>query len=338
MLDKFLWANVRYEVRKDRGEYFKPRGYLTDYLADEAVKAIAANRNSPFFMYLAFTAVHTPLQALQSDYDRFSGSEMSHCEKVYGGMLLALDRAVGKVLAALETQGLADNTMVVFTSDNGGPSYVQHRDINAPYRGWKATFFEGGVKVPFLMRWPNVLPAGAAFTPVTSHIDLFPTIMQLAKPAASSVEEHAALTGDIDGVDLVPHVLQQHVTIPANGNCNDPAFVTTTAPLNLLHEQLYWRSSHYEVLRKGHWKLQVSHHRPRKYWLFNMSKDPVEEYNLAYTPAFKSDLVSMQQSLLVERRQHREPLWPSLSESPVLIDKLWAEEYVEGDEYIYWAN
>jgi arylsulfatase A-like enzyme len=352
MLDKFLWASVRYEVRKDRSNYFKPRGYLTDYLADEAVKAIEANRNNPFFMYLAFTAVHSPLQALKSDYDSLSGhTDMSHCEKVYGAMLIALDRAVGKVLDSLKRLGLADNTMVIFTSDNGGPSYVKHRDINAPYRGWKATFFEGGMKVPFLMTWPSVLPTGVAFMPVVSHVDIFPTIMQLAKPSSGPMAEASVDSVDVDGVDLMSAVLLHSAPVPANVNTNSPAYAASLlhtssssssgdpAPtLELLHKQLYWRSSHYEVMRRGKWKLQVSHHRPAKLWLYDLVKDPAEETNLAYAPAFNAILKEMRGFMAEERKLHREPLWPSLSESPVMIDKLWSDDYEEGDEYIYWAN
>lgn len=370
MLDRFLWANVRYEVRKDRGQYFKPRGYLTDYLADEAVQAIKANRNTPFFMYLAFTAVHTPLQALKSDYDslaKYPG--MSHCDKVYGGMILALDRAVGKVLQGLEQQGLTDNTMVIFTSDNGGPSYIASQDINAPYRGWKATLFEGGVKVPMFIKYPVLLPKGKAFMPITSHVDLFPTILQMAKPPDDSTHSFRTTAGDvnnnntlgdIDGVDLMSNMLAYAVSIPPLSNPNSPEFAAATlaattanhsltvaseteasevlAPLDLLHDQLYWRSSHYEALRKDIWKLQVSYHRPKKYWLFNMQKDPIEEFNLAYLPSYKNVLKELKVSLAIEKKKHRKPLWPSLSESPVLIDKRWAETYEPGDEYIYWAN
>ena len=98
MLDEFLWANARYYVVKDKGPAFEPNAYLTDYLADEAVAAITANKNNPFFMYMAFTAVHTPLQALKEDYDALPSHITEHCDRVYGAMIVSLDRAIGVFL------------------------------------------------------------------------------------------------------------------------------------------------------------------------------------------------------------------------------------------------
>lgn len=122
--DNFIWANTQYLVRKDGGRYFAPDGdYLTDYLAKEAVNAMKANQHNPFFLYLAFTSVHTPLTALKSDFDLVDAEfpSWSHCDKVYAAMIRALDRGVGTVMAGLEELGLSDDTIVIFTSDNGGP-------------------------------------------------------------------------------------------------------------------------------------------------------------------------------------------------------------------------
>jgi arylsulfatase A-like enzyme len=162
-IDRFLWANLSFAVRKDQGPRFTPGGYMTDYLAEEAARAIAANRNRPFFMYLAFNAPHTPLQALRSDYDALPQIE-NHTLRVYGAMIRALDRAVGTVLDALRANGLEENTLVVFTSDNGGANYLGLTDINAPYRGWKMTFFEGGVHMPPSCAGPERSPAARAST------------------------------------------------------------------------------------------------------------------------------------------------------------------------------
>jgi arylsulfatase A-like enzyme len=155
-IDKFLWANLPYSVRMNGGKPFQPNAYITDYFASEAVKAIRANRNRPFFMYLAFNAPHTPLQATKADYDALPQIK-DHRLRVYGAMVRSLDRNVGRVLDELKAQGLDENTLVIFTSDNGGANYIGLPDINKPYRGFKATFFEGGVHVPFFMRWPKTL-------------------------------------------------------------------------------------------------------------------------------------------------------------------------------------
>lgn len=153
-IDKFLWSNLKYGVRFNKGDRFKPDSHLTDYISREAVKAIEANRHRPFFMYLAYNAPHTPLQSEKQDYDALSHIT-DHTERTYAGMMRGLDRGIGQVLASLEENGLSDNTMVIFTSDNGGAGYVGLPDLNKPYRGWKMTYFEGGIHVPYFIKWPK---------------------------------------------------------------------------------------------------------------------------------------------------------------------------------------
>ncbi|MFI5351564.1 MAG: sulfatase-like hydrolase/transferase [Candidatus Binatales bacterium] len=122
-IDKFLWANLSFAVTNNGSRRFYPSEYMTDYLGDEAVKAINANHNRPFFLYLAFNAPHTPLQALKSDYDALPQIR-DHRLRVYGAMVRALDRNVGKALDALAENGLDQNTLVFFTGDNGGANYI----------------------------------------------------------------------------------------------------------------------------------------------------------------------------------------------------------------------
>src|SRR5262249_28270198 len=145
-----------------------------DYLGNEAAKAIAANRNRPFFLYFAPNAPHTPLQALRSDYDALP-QIAEHRLRVYAAMIRALDRNVGRVLDALAANGLEENPLVFFSSDNGGANYIGLPDINRPYRGWKMTFFEGGMHSPFFLKWPAALRAGTTFGAPVAQIDIFPT-------------------------------------------------------------------------------------------------------------------------------------------------------------------
>jgi arylsulfatase A-like enzyme len=126
----------------NHGKRFEIDGYATDYFAEEASKAIIANKNRPFFLFFSPSAIHSPLQALKDDYDKLAHID-NHCDRVYAAMIVAADRAVGKVLATLKEQGLEDNTLVILTSDNGAPNMVSRAHVNDPYRGWKATFFEG---------------------------------------------------------------------------------------------------------------------------------------------------------------------------------------------------
>jgi arylsulfatase A-like enzyme len=306
-IDAFLWANLDFAVTKDEGGRFAPDEYMTDYLADQSAAAIAANRNRPFFLYVAFNAPHTPLQALRSDYDALPGIE-NHTLRVYGAMVRALDRGVGRVLDALRANGLDQTTLVIFTSDNGGANYIGLPEINRPFRGWKMTFFEGGVHMPFFARWPGVLPAGVEVDEPVAHVDIFAT----AAAAAG-----APLPGDrvIDGVDLV--ALARGTSDAAK------------------HEALFWRSGHYRALLAGGWKLQVSE-RPPMTWLFDMTADPTEKTNLA---ASRPDKVR-ELSALLERHQAQmvKPAWPALIEGPIPIDHPLGVPDHDDDEFVDWAN
>jgi len=161
-IDRFLWPNMRFASTFNDSAPFEPRGYITDYYTDEAIKVIETNRNRPFFLYLAHWGIHTPLQALKADYDALSEIG-DHRLRVYTAMTRAVDRSVGRVMQALKDNGLDDNTLVIFTSDNGGAGYVGLPDLNKPFRGWKLTLFEGGTHVPFFARWPGHIPAGSTF-------------------------------------------------------------------------------------------------------------------------------------------------------------------------------
>ncbi len=306
-IDKFLWANLPFSVQYNGGPRFAPDRYMTDYLTEEALAGIRANRNRPVFMYLAYNAPHTPLQALKADYDALSGIK-DHRQRVYAAMVRAVDRGVGRVLDELKRQGLDDNTLVVFTSDNGGAHYVGLPDLNRPYRGWKATFYEGGTKVPFMMRWPGrIAPATRVAAPV-SHFDIY---------ATASAVAGAALPADrpIDGVDLLPHVLGEAEGRP--------------------HETLFWRSGDYRVVRHGDWKLQTLLD-PAEPLLFDLGQDPTERRNLA--AARPDKLMELQALLAAHDARQKKPAWASLVRAPIAIDRPLGTAPVKGEDYVYWSN
>ena len=306
-IDKFLWGALPFFVEFNGSAPFEPSRYMTDYLTDEAVQAIRANRNRPFFLYLAYNAPHTPLQATREDYEALSQIQ-DHRLRVYAAMIRNLDRNVGRVMAELKAQGLDDNTLVIFTSDNGGAHYVGLPDLNRPYRGWKASFFEGGVHTPFFMRWPARLPAGAQFqTPVT-HVDIFAT-------AAGAAGAPLPADRPIDGVDLTPFLLGA-----ADGKLERP---------------LYWRSGRYQMLLKDGWKLQVAQE-PAKTWLFDLNTDPNERTNLAER---RPDKVRELSAVLAELDgQMAKPLWPSVLSGAIPIDHPLGVPDKPTDEYVYWDN
>ena len=306
-IDKFLWGALPYAVQYNGGPLFHPNRYMTDYLTDQAVAAIDANRNRPFFLYLAYNAVHTPLQAPKADYDALSTIK-DHRLRVYAAMVRNLDRNVGRVLQALKDRGLDDNTLVIFTSDNGGANYIGLPDINRPYRGWKATFFEGGIKAPFLLRWPAQLPAGAVYRSPVAHVDIFATAAGAA--GASPPKDRI-----MDGVDLVPFVKGK-----ASG---DP------------HKAIYWRSGRYKVVMAGGWKLQVAQE-PNKIWLFDLANDPTERRDLAKArPGKVRELTAILAQL---DSQMVKPAWPSLLSGAIYIDHPGGQPSKASDEYIYWDN
>ena len=137
----------------------------TDYYSKEAIKVIEKNKNRPFFLYLGHFAPHNPMQSLKNDFDHFHhlNNDDQHNLRVYSGMLRALDRGIGDILNALEQNNLTENTLIIFSSDNGGANYLELSNINNPYRGWKLTHFEGGMHVPFMAKWPKKIKSGQIF-------------------------------------------------------------------------------------------------------------------------------------------------------------------------------
>jgi arylsulfatase A-like enzyme len=307
LIDKFLWAAHPWGIRFNAGEPFQPPRYMTDYLTDEALKAIDANKQRPFFMFLAYNAPHTPLQSTQEDYDALPHIT-DHTTRVYAAMIRSLDRNVGRVLKHLKDNGLEENTLIMFTSDNGGAHYIGVPDLNQPYRGWKATFYEGGIRVPFFMKWPQGLPKAASYKQPISHLDIFSTA--LAAAAAPPPEGKV-----LDGVNLLPFVRGEKSNAP--------------------HSQIFFRTHTYLAMRQGDWKLQVME-RPQQDVLYNLAKDPGERINLAEQEPAR--LLQMKKELQAINAQQIKPLWPSLGEGPIRLDKTLKQAPQPGDAYIYYAN
>lgn len=309
-IDRFLWARMAYAASFNNpgDERFEPGGYLTDYWTDESIAVIKANRNRPFFLYLAHWGTHTPLQATREDYEAVGDIE-PHRLRVYAAMVRALDRSVGRIMAALEEEGLAENTLILFSSDNGGPGYIGLPDINTPYRGWKLTNFEGGLRVPMFVTWPSRIAPGTRVKTPVAHIDMMPSMT-----AAADATPPQGVA--IDGLDILPL---------ATGEGAD----------TWSRETLFWQSGYYRAVRHGDWKLQVSE-KPNKRWLYDLSQDPTEHNNLA--GARPDKLRELTALLDAHQASARKPLYPFVAEVPVAIDKTLAEHFESGDEYIFWPN
>ena len=272
---------------------------------------IEANKNRPFFLYLAHWGVHTPLQSTKADYDAVDaalGKTATHRLKVYGGMLRALDRSVGRVMDKLEEEGLADNTIIVFSSDNGGAGYIGVDNINAPYRGWKLTMFEGGIRAPMFVKWPARIAAGTEIDTPVAHIDVMPTLMAAAGADLPDVE--------IDGRNMLSLI------------ADDGGFTRED-------DALYWQSGYLQVVRAGDWKLQHEGRRDKN-WLYNLADDPTEKNNLADTNPEK---LAQLTALLKKHQAGRIPtLYPYSMEVPIQIDKTLADKAAEDDVVAWWPN
>ena len=306
-IDRFLWKAMTFSASFNMQELFEPDRYLTDYYTEQAVKVIDANKDRPFFLYLAHWAPHTPLQASRADYEALSHIE-THRERVYAGMIRALDRGVGQVLEALERNGLDENTLVLFTSDNGGAGYIGLPEVNAPFRGWKISLFEGGIHVPYFAKWPARIPAGQTIESPVHHFDLYAT-------AAAAAGAPLPADRKVDGVDLVPFVTKEASGVP--------------------HEALFWRSGASQSALVNGWKLNVSDP-PGREWLFDLSSDPTEQNDLSAAEPAK--LAELRAALAAHNADQAPSAWGAQVSMAVNIDKDLSRADEPEDEYIYWSN
>lgn len=202
------------------------KDYLTDAFTREAVAFIERHRSERFFLYLAYNAVHTPMQGPERHNDSFEYIT-SPKRRVYAGMLTAMDEGIGKVLAKLRELGLEKDTLLFFVNDNGGPTLANGSD-NGPLRGTKGTMFEGGIRVPFVIQWPGRLEAGAVYEQPAIALDILPT-------AAAAAGAELPKDRQIDGVNLLPYLSGRKKTRP--------------------HDMLFWRSGQNHAMRKDDLKL-----------------------------------------------------------------------------------
>jgi len=310
-IDKVLWGNLPYAVNFNEGPRMNPDGHLTDYLTDEAVKVIEKNKNRPFFLYLAYWAVHSPLQAKKEDYEKLSFIE-NHEERVLASMVMTVDRGVGKIRDILKKNKIDDNTIIIFTSDNGAPGYIGLPDLNKPYRGWKLTHFEGGVHVPFIVSYPNKISKGKTYKGRVSNLDIFSTV---ASVAGVDMTRNDLKDIAFDGANLIPYL--------SGENEGEPERI------------LFNKSGDYSFLIKEGWKLQVDLVQNKK-WLYNLNEDPTEQLNLSESNFTK--LNELEEILNNKLSEQVKPIWPSLLDWPIFIDKTLDDKVNKNDEYIFWAN
>ena len=231
--------------------------YLTDALTREATDFIDRHDDKPFFLYLAYNAVHSPLQGANAYMEKFDHIKDIH-RRIFAAMLANMDDSVGCVMEQLRKSGLEENTIVFFLSDNGGPT-KELTSSNLPLRGSKGQMYEGAIRVPFMMQWKGEIPAGQVYEKPVSSFDIFATA------AANSTGVTAPK--QVEGVDLIPFVTGKNDGVP--------------------HMTLFWRQGGKTALRHGDWKLVRLGKRLEasndKWELYDLSKDLSETNDLAAT-------------------------------------------------------
>ena len=241
--------------------------YLTDALTREAVDFIDRHDDKPFFLYLAYNAVHSPLQGADAYMRKFSHIQDIQ-RRIFAAMLANMDDSVGAVMKQWRNSGLEENTLVFFLSDNGGPTR-ELTSSNAPLRGQKGMMYEGGLRVPFMVQWKGTLPKGKVYNHPVTSLDIYATAAANAKATAPE---------NIEGVDLIPYLTSKRSDRP--------------------HDTLFWRQGNKAGLRHGDLKLVRMGGRKAvgnaKWELYDLSKDISEERNLAKAnPEHLSELVAL---------------------------------------------
>ncbi len=256
-----------------------PEGtYLADFLTDRAVDFITRHKDKPFFLYLPHFGVHSPYQAKPELVDRFRSKPAAggHHDPTYAAMIASVDESVGRVMETLDKLGLAKDTVLIFTSDNGGVGGYAREGIkkagdvtdNAPLRSGKGSLYEGGTRVPFIVRWPGVTPEGSTCDVPAIHVDMFPTFLALAGGTAPEGQP-------LDGESLVPLLRDPSAQLKRDAIYQHfPGYLGAGAGT--------WRTTPVATVIMGNWKL-MEFMEDGKLELYDLKADIGEAKNLSAT-------------------------------------------------------
>jgi len=310
--EEMTYLRQQVPVRRGR-EVVEVSDYLTDAFSADAVRFIDQNKAKPFFLYLAYNAPHTPLQASKKYLDRYRDVP-DRGQRVYAAMVSGVDDGVGALRAKLKAEGLEKSTLIVFLSDNGCASYVLGACTNAPFSGFKGTHLEGGVRIPYIVTWPGKIRAGQTDGRMVSSLDIAPTAAALAG---------ASLPHGTDGVNLIPYLTG------ANPGTPNPT--------------LFWRAGVNFAIRQDKWKMwMVNKADPSKgasheagitpdgkaakispqgqhVMLYDLVKDPKETRNLAKAQA--PMIARLKARISAWDKANIAPQWTSMRQSIISYDE-----------------
>ncbi len=294
-------AATKYDLGFGKGHFHENGDYLADRLTDTAVQFITQNKDKPFFLYLSHDAVHTPIQAKEQLIEKYEGKDPHGCHRhpTYAAMVESVDQSVGRINQVLEELDLSENTLLIFFSDNGGHGTYT---CQAPLRGGKGMFYEGGIRVPMFAYWPQTIESGTICEAPVIGTDFYPTMLELAN--ALPPEDHV-----LDGVSLVPLFGGKSSMPRETIFWHFPAYLEAYAGLKSASRDTTFRTRPVSVIRKGDWKLMMFHeewvldggeeniHTNNAVELYDLKNDPSEELNLCNSNVDKRD------ELLADLRQ-----------------------------------
>lgn len=274
-----------------------PEGeYLTDRLTQEALKFIEQNKDTTFFLYMPYYSVHTPIMGKPALVRKFEQKEGSNGQDRadYAAMIASVDENIGTLLNAIENFGLTDRTFLIFTSDNGGIREISRQD---PLRAGKGSYYEGGIRVPMVFRWPGKIPAGSHTDFPVSQLDFFPTLQKILQPDNDP-------PWAFDGIDLNP-LFKQQTPKERTLFWHFPIYLEAYNPKEDDGKDPVFRTRPGSVVRKGDWKLH-QYFEDGDLELYNLSDDPGERNNLAGSMPEKAD--ELLNILLAWRTQNHAPV------------------------------
>lgn len=248
-------------------QFIEERGHVTDLIAEEAIRIIESAGQKPFFLYVAHHSPHFPLNEPPQWIAPYEETIEDIWRRHFAAAVTHLDDSVGRIVEALERTGLRENTLIVFSSDNGGQQswnapdreyngrYAAHKTLgnNHPLRGWKGDLYEGGIRVPAFVNWPGHVPAGGIMESPTHVVDWLPTLIRVAGGEPSQEKKS-------EGIDLWSALLGESQALP--------------------DRTLYWKTPAASAVRQGDWKL-IYYPRDKRTELFNLNKDPYEKEDLS---------------------------------------------------------